>query len=242
MQLDIGAKVTALGRRRLNTQQTPVCNLRHPSSVPTFNADGTSSAPALGTFQASLFIGKQACLSTLLVHKEVTTPLSSRSLGKELAIIPKGFPRPIMNANHASSGKAPHTPDASPWAPINLPTPTDELGRTEAVARTRAIMSVKASLSADESPHRMRPRPPGSYMSHAGRCSPANTMTSCSATTTPPGPSCLCKLVLSKRQGRHFLPSQTDPRAGLLLPLAKVREIARIQDHHTLSFDKVGTP
>ena len=103
---DTGADVTVIGRRHLDTLQIPTSCLRPPPAVTTLNADGTPMAPALGTLQATLSIGKLSCIATILVHEDIATPLLSRSHCKVLAVIPQGFPRPILSVEHVSRCKA----------------------------------------------------------------------------------------------------------------------------------------
>ncbi|KAK4326307.1 hypothetical protein Pmani_003171 [Petrolisthes manimaculis] len=82
---DTGSDITVIGRRHLNMLQIPSSSLRFPP--PTFTADGSSMAPALGTCQALLSIGSRSCTATIYVHEDVQTPLFSYGHCQELAII-----------------------------------------------------------------------------------------------------------------------------------------------------------
>ena len=53
-------------------------------------------APALGTFMATLTLGKQSCHAEIRVHEGFQTMLLSYDHSKELAIISKDFPKPIL--------------------------------------------------------------------------------------------------------------------------------------------------
>ena len=102
---DTGADVTVIGQRHLDTLQIPRSSLHPPPQVTTVNADGSPMAPALGTFQATLSLGKQSCVASILVHNDVATPLLSKTHCKELAMIPSEFPKPILHVEHVNRCK-----------------------------------------------------------------------------------------------------------------------------------------
>ncbi|KAK3893338.1 hypothetical protein Pcinc_002892 [Petrolisthes cinctipes] len=74
---DTGADITVIGRGHLEMLQIPSSSLRPPPSTTTLTADGSSMAPALGTFQARFSIGKRSCTATVQVYEDVQTPLLS---------------------------------------------------------------------------------------------------------------------------------------------------------------------
>ncbi|KAK3893333.1 hypothetical protein Pcinc_002887 [Petrolisthes cinctipes] len=74
---DTGADITVIGRGHLEMLQIPSSILRPPPSTTTRTADGSSMAPALGTFQARFSIGKRSCTATVQVYEDVQTPLLS---------------------------------------------------------------------------------------------------------------------------------------------------------------------
>lgn len=91
---DTGSDVTVIGQQHLASLDIPMCSLRTPPPTMTLTADGSQMAPALGTFQATLTLGKRSCHARIQVHDGVQTPLLSYTHCKELAIISRDFPKP----------------------------------------------------------------------------------------------------------------------------------------------------
>ena len=72
-------------------------------------------APALGTFLATLTLGKRSCSAVIQVHEGVQMPLLSYTHCQELAIISSEFPKPILEVKHMNRCKdLPLPPTTSP--------------------------------------------------------------------------------------------------------------------------------
>ena len=99
---DTGADITVIGLRHLDDLGIPRSSLRPPSATMTVTADGSSMAPSLGTFQATLTLGQKSCLARISVHEGVQTPLLSCAHCEELAIISPDFPKPILEVTHVN--------------------------------------------------------------------------------------------------------------------------------------------
>ncbi|KAK4305370.1 hypothetical protein Pmani_022732 [Petrolisthes manimaculis] len=105
MLLDTGADVTVIGKRYLEILGIPQSSLQPPACTTTLTADGSTMAPALGIFKATLNLGKRLCPARILVHEGVQTPLLSYGHYKELAIISPDFPKPILEVKHVNRCK-----------------------------------------------------------------------------------------------------------------------------------------
>ncbi|KAK4298471.1 hypothetical protein Pmani_029191 [Petrolisthes manimaculis] len=105
MLLDTGADVTVIGKRHLEILGIPQSSLQPPACTTTLTADGSTMAPALGIFKATLNLGKRSCPARILVHEGVQTPLLSYGHYKELAIISPDFPKPILEVKHVNRCK-----------------------------------------------------------------------------------------------------------------------------------------
>ncbi|KAK4310272.1 hypothetical protein Pmani_018151 [Petrolisthes manimaculis] len=97
---DTGADVTVIGKRHLEILGIPLSSLQPPACTTTLTADGSTMAPALGIFKATLNLGKRSCPARIQVHEGVQTPLLSYGHCKELAIISSDFPKPILEVKH----------------------------------------------------------------------------------------------------------------------------------------------
>ncbi|KAK4321768.1 hypothetical protein Pmani_007397 [Petrolisthes manimaculis] len=102
---DTGADITVIGCRHLEMLQIPSSSLRPPPAMTTLTTDGSSMAPALGTFPARFSIGKHSCNPTVQVHEDVQTPLLSNGHCQELAIISSEFPKLIAQVKHVNRCK-----------------------------------------------------------------------------------------------------------------------------------------
>lgn len=102
---DTGADISVMGPQHLEFLRIPRTALQPPATSVTLTADGSKMTPALGTFKATLSLAKRSCLATIQVHEGVQMPLLSYALCKELAIIPPGFPRPILQVTHINRCK-----------------------------------------------------------------------------------------------------------------------------------------
>ncbi|XP_068235531.1 uncharacterized protein [Palaemon carinicauda] len=102
---DTGAEVSVVGPQHLDLLKIPRSNLKPFPTTVTLTADGSAMTPALGTFQATLTLGKQSCSAVIQVHDGVQTPLLSYSHCKELAIISPDFPKPILEVKHVKRCK-----------------------------------------------------------------------------------------------------------------------------------------
>ena len=99
---DTGADVTVVGTQHLHLLNIPRSSLKPFSTNVTLNADGSPMKPALGTFEATLTLGKRSCSAMIQVQDELPMPLLSYSHCLELAIIPPDFPRPILEVKHVN--------------------------------------------------------------------------------------------------------------------------------------------
>ncbi|XP_068222164.1 uncharacterized protein [Palaemon carinicauda] len=102
---DTGVEVSVVGPQHLDLLKIPRSNLKPFPTTVTLTADGSAMTPALGTFQATLMLGKQSCSAVIQVHDGVQTPLLSYSHCKELAIISPDFPKPILEIKHVNRCK-----------------------------------------------------------------------------------------------------------------------------------------
>ncbi|XP_068246738.1 uncharacterized protein [Palaemon carinicauda] len=102
---DTGAEVSVVGPQHLDLLKIPRSSLKQFPTTVTLTADGSAMTPALGTFQATLTLGKQSCSAVIQVHDGVQTPLLSYSHCKELAIISPDFPKPILEVKHVKRCK-----------------------------------------------------------------------------------------------------------------------------------------
>ena len=99
---DTGADVTVMGISHLEQLGIPRTDLQPLPATTTFTADGSPMSPALGWFQATLTLGNKSCIAKIQIHEGVQTPLLSYGHCKELAIIPPGFPKPILAVTHVN--------------------------------------------------------------------------------------------------------------------------------------------
>ena len=114
---DTGADFTVIGLQHLQSLGIPRSSLQAPPPLVCFTADGSQMSPALGTFQATLTLGKKSCLATIHVHENVQLPLLSYGHCQELAIISADFPKPIVEVRHANRcSKLPLSATTSPSA------------------------------------------------------------------------------------------------------------------------------
>ena len=102
---DTGANVSVIGPQHLNLLKIPRSSLKPPSTATTLTADGSAMAPALGTFLATLSLGKWSCSAVIQVHEGVQMPLLSYTHCQELAIISSEFPKPILEVKHVNRCK-----------------------------------------------------------------------------------------------------------------------------------------
>ncbi|XP_068224072.1 uncharacterized protein [Palaemon carinicauda] len=102
---DTGAEVSVGGPQHLDLLKIPRNSLKPFPTTVTLTADSSAMTPALGTFQATLMLGKQSCSAVIQVHDGVQTPLLSYSHCKELAIISSDFPKPILEVKHVKRCK-----------------------------------------------------------------------------------------------------------------------------------------
>lgn len=99
---DTGADISVMGPQHLDLLNIPRSHLQPPSSTTTLTADGSTMSPALVSFTATLTLAKRSCYATVQVHDGVQLPLLSYGHCKELAIVPPGFPKPILNVTHVN--------------------------------------------------------------------------------------------------------------------------------------------
>ena len=92
---DTGADVSVIGPHHLDLLKIPRSSLKPPSTATTLTADGSAIPPALGTFLATLSLGKWSCSAVIQVHEGVQMPLMSYTHCQELAIISSEFPKPF---------------------------------------------------------------------------------------------------------------------------------------------------
>jgi len=112
---DTGADISVIGPQHLDLLKIPRNSLKPPPATTTLTADGSPMAPALGSFQAILSLGKRSCSATIQVHNGVQLPLLSYGHCQELAIISSDFPKPILKVQHVSRCKElPLPPTTSP--------------------------------------------------------------------------------------------------------------------------------
>ncbi|XP_068227911.1 uncharacterized protein [Palaemon carinicauda] len=102
---DTGAEVSVVGPQHLDLLKINRSRLKPFPTTVTLTADGSAMTPALGTFQATLMLGKQSCSAVIQVHDGVQTPLLSYSHCKELAIVSPDFPKPILEVKHVKRCK-----------------------------------------------------------------------------------------------------------------------------------------
>ncbi|XP_064100793.1 uncharacterized protein LOC135211412 [Macrobrachium nipponense] len=102
---DTGADVSVMGPQHLELLHIPRSELQPPATSVTLTADGSKMTLALGTLKATLSLAKRSCLATIQVNECIQMPLLSYALCKELAIIPPGFPQPILQATHVNRCK-----------------------------------------------------------------------------------------------------------------------------------------
>lgn len=105
MLADTGADGTVIGLQHLESLGIPRCSLQPPSPTATLTVDGLAMAPALGTFQATLTLGKLSCSAQIQVHDGIQTPLVSYGHCQALAIISPDFPKPILEVKYVNSCK-----------------------------------------------------------------------------------------------------------------------------------------
>lgn len=99
---DTGADYTVVGTRHLEMLQIPRSSLQPPPVRPTFTADGSPMSPSIGWFGTTLLLGDHSCEAKIQVHEGVLTPLLGYPECKELAIIPRDFPKPILSVTHVN--------------------------------------------------------------------------------------------------------------------------------------------
>lgn len=115
MMPDTGADVSVIGPQHLKSLGIPRSHLHPPPQTTTLTADGSKMAPALGTFTATLTLGKRSCSARIRVHEGIQTPLLSYGHCQELAIISKDFPKPILEVKHVN--RCTELPDFSTTSP-----------------------------------------------------------------------------------------------------------------------------
>ena len=115
MLSDTGADVSVIGPQHLDLLKIPRSSLKPPSTATTLTADASAMAPALGTFLATLSLGKWSCSAVIQVHEGVQMPLLSYTHCQELAIISSEFLKPILEVKHVNRCKGlPLPPITSP--------------------------------------------------------------------------------------------------------------------------------
>ena len=97
---DTGADFSVIGPQHLEFLNISRDSLKplSPDSPMTLTADGSPMKPALGTFQATLTLGKRSCSAVIQVQDGFSMPLLCYSHCLALAIIPPDFPKPISEA------------------------------------------------------------------------------------------------------------------------------------------------
>ena len=114
---DTGADITIMGPQHLDSLHIPRTSLQPPPSSPPRNADNSPMAPALGTFRATLTLGKHSCSATIQVNRGIQIPLLSLAHCKELAIVSSSFPKQISEVIHVNRCTGlPLPPTTSPAA------------------------------------------------------------------------------------------------------------------------------
>ncbi|KAK4316013.1 hypothetical protein Pmani_012797 [Petrolisthes manimaculis] len=130
---DTGADVTVIGKRHLEILGIRLSSLQPPACTTTLTADGSTMAPALGIFKATLNLGKRSCPARIQVHEGVQTPLLS------------------YGHSEWRAGKLLCIPDALSRAPVSHPTPEDEIASVDVAVQLRTVVTVQTVNTSDQS-------------------------------------------------------------------------------------------
>ena len=180
---DTGAEATVIGRRQFLALGLSLADLQPPLHDEVVVANG-ETLPCLGTYPLQIRLGQRSTVDRAAVFDSVDGILLAWFVVRDLGLIPRNFPEPLplsvdqVAAPPSSSssppdwdwlwrpGKTHAIPDALSRAPVDDPTPADQVAERDVELHVRRVVT---AVSADPLPRRVFEVASADFFSHAGQ-------------------------------------------------------------------------
>ena len=180
---DTGTEATVIGRRQFLALGLSLADLQPPLHDEVVVANG-ETLPCLGTYPLQIRLGQRSTVARAAVFDSVDGILLAWFVVRDLGLIPHNFPEPLplsvdrVAAPPSSSssppdwdwlwrpGKTHAIPDALSRAPVDDPTPADQVAERDVELHVRRVVT---AVSADPLPRRVFEVASADFFSHAGQ-------------------------------------------------------------------------
>ena len=180
---DTGAEATVIGRRQFLALGLSLADLQPPLHDEVVVANG-ETLPCLGTYPLQIRLGQRSTVARAAVFDSVDGILLAWFVVRDLGLIPHNFPEPLrlsvdpVAAPPSSSssppdwdwlwrpGKTHAIPDALSRAPVDDPTPADQVAERDVELHVRRVVT---AVPADPLPRRVFEVASADFFSHAGQ-------------------------------------------------------------------------